>query len=151
MEKKKAILVIGILIIVTLVVYALNPDTNSNGTKITIYKTLTCGCCEEFITELQDNGFNLDIKVEDNIKVIKEKYQISPDMESCHTSIMGNYFLEGHIPVEAINKLLAEQPEIDGIALPGMPTGSLGMPGEKTEPLIIYSITDGQATEYMRI
>jgi len=37
------------------------------------------------------------------------------------------YFIEGHIPIEAIEKLLTEKPEIDGIALPEMPSGSPGM------------------------
>ena len=52
-------------------------------------------------------------------------------MQSCHTTIMGKYFIEGHVPLQAVNKLLKEQPDIDGIALPGMPIGTPGMPGEK--------------------
>jgi len=33
--------------------------------------------------------------------------------------------------IEAIKKLLEERPGIDSIALPGMPSGSPGMPGPK--------------------
>ena len=51
------------------------------------------------------------------------------------------------MPSEAIMKLLKERPAIDGIALPGMPAGSPGMPGLKTEAFIIYTITDGVVYE----
>ena len=87
----------------------------------------------------------------ENMQSIKTKYDIPKNMESCHTSIIDNYFVEGHIPLEAINKLLIEKPLIDGIALPNMPSGSPGMPGIKRETFVIYSITNGQIGEFMRI
>jgi hypothetical protein len=66
-------------------------------------------------------------------------------MESCHTVEIENYFVEGHVPIEAIQKLLNEKPDINGIALPGMPSGSPGMPGLKMEKFKIHQITlDGQ-------
>jgi hypothetical protein len=46
--------------------------------------------------------------------------------------------------VTAINKLLTERPNIKGISLPGMPEGSPGMSGRKTEPFTIYEISDGE-------
>ncbi len=72
-----------------------------------------------------------------------EQYKILPDMRSCHTAIIENYFAEGHMPSGAIMKLVKERPAIDGFALPGMPAGSPGMPGPKTEKFIIYALTDG--------
>jgi hypothetical protein len=63
---------------------------------------------------------------------------------SCHTVLLNNYFVEGHIPIEAIEKLLTEKPEINGIALPQMPSGSCGMTGLKLSPFKIYSIKNGQ-------
>ncbi len=82
---------------------------------------------------------------------VKDDYGIPEDMRSCHTSIMGDYYVEGHVPVEAIWKLLQEQPEIDGIALPGMPDGSPGMSGKKEQPFIIYSIADGEVEEFVKL
>jgi hypothetical protein len=35
--------------------------------------------------------------------------------------------IEGHVPIQSINKLLRENPSISGIAVPGMPLGSPGM------------------------
>ena len=73
-------------------------------------------------------------------------------MESCHTTVIGEYFVEGHVPVEAIEKLLAEKPDVAGIGMPGMPSGSPGMPGAKQGQFIIYSINkDGTINEFMRI
>ena len=73
-------------------------------------------------------------------------------MESCHTTVMGNYFVEGHIPLEVVNKLLTEKPDIKGIAMPGMPNGSPGMPGVKRGDFVIYAINnDGSYAEWMRL
>ena len=63
-------------------------------------------------------------------------------LAGCHTMLIGGYVVEGHVPVGAINKLLAERPVIRGISLPGMPEGSPGMTGTKTEPFTIYEISD---------
>jgi len=54
------------------------------------------------------------------------------------------YFIEGHVPIEAIDKLLTEKPEINGIALPGMPSGSPGMPGLKLYPFKIHSVKENK-------
>ena len=86
-----------------------------------------------------------------SLHAIKIKHNIPLEMQSCHTTILGKYFIEGHVPIEAINKLLKEQPDIDGIALPGMPIGTPGMPGEKEEPYIIYQLVDGKSSVFMTI
>ena len=80
---------------------------------------------------------------------IKQQYHIPEDMLSCHTAVIEDYFVEGHVPVEAIEDMLGEKPDIDGIALPGMPPGSPGMPGEKTGVLEIYAILDGVKSEFV--
>jgi hypothetical protein len=54
------------------------------------------------------------------------------------------YFIEGHIPIETIEKLLTEKPEIDGIALPEMPLSSHGTPGLKIEKWKIHSVKNAQ-------
>ena len=86
-----------------------------------------------------------------SLHIIKKKHNIPLEMQSCHTTILGKYFIEGHVPIEAINKLLKEKPDIDGIALPGMPIGTPGMPGEKEEPYIIYQLVDGKSSVFMTI
>jgi hypothetical protein len=65
-------------------------------------------------------------------------------MRSCHTSTIGRYFVEGHVPFAAIQQLMEQRPDIDGISLPGMPAGSPGMGGDLEGPLVVYAIDDGQ-------
>lgn len=118
---------------------------------VTVYRSSTCGCCAGYEDYLQEQGFEVDDQVMDDVESIKDDMLIPEDMRSCHTSLVGDYFVEGHVPVEAILALLNEAPAIDGIALPGMPQGSPGMSGDKTEPFVIYSITDGEVEEFMTI
>ena len=124
---------------------------NKNGINVTLYKSPTCGCCGEYTVELENYGFNVEVIKTEDMQSIRDKYGISEEMESCHTMIIGDYFVEGHMPFETIEKLLSEKPDIDGIALPDMPSGVLGMGGEKREEWIIYSIKDGQIFEFERI
>lgn len=49
------------------------------------------------------------------------------DLQSCHTAIVDGYIIEGHVPADDIRKLLAERPDVAGLAVPGMPVGSPGM------------------------
>lgn len=82
---------------------------------------------------------------------MNEELKIPEDMSSCHNTIIGDYFVVGHMPIEAITKLFTEKPNIDGIALPEMPSGSPGMSGSKMEIFKIYAISDGKATEFMSL
>ncbi len=121
------------------------------STLVTVYSSPTCGCCHEYEKYLKDEGFEVEsIRMED-LTEMKEDLGIPSDMQSCHTTMVEEYFVEGHVPVEAIWKLLEEQPEIDGIALPGMPSGSPGMGGDKAEPSMIYSVVEGSVEEFMTL
>ncbi len=121
------------------------------STLVTVYRSPTCGCCQEYERYLEAEGFNVEsIKTEDHTE-IKDRLDIPPDMRSCHTAMIEEYFIEGHVPVEAIRKLLEERPLIDGIALPGMPSGSPGMGGDKEQPFIIYSIVEGKVDEFVTL
>jgi hypothetical protein len=82
--------------------------------------------------------------VDENIGAVKDVYGIPAEMRSCHTSTIGRYFVEGHVPFAAIQQLMEQHPDIDGISLPGMPVGSPGMGGELNGPLVVYAIDGGQ-------
>lgn len=117
----------------------------------TIFKSPSCGCCVGFAGELKMSDFQVDVINTNDMVHVKEEHDIPHNMQSCHTTVIGDYFIEGHVPIEAVQKLLEERPAIDGIALPGMPGGSPGMPGVKREPFVIYQITGGVPSEYMSI
>ena len=157
--KKIWFLFIGIIIILAgIIIFALTKassfeNINAMPGEIEIHKSLTCGCCSTYASYV-DGKVSPEVKTFDvkDSKEIKIKYGVPSELESCHTTIFGNYFIEGHMPLEAVEKLLKEQPDIKGIALPGMPSGSPGMPGPKSGEFIIYAVNnDGTSNEFMRI
>jgi hypothetical protein len=107
-----------------------------------LYKNPECSCCEEYAKYLRRNGFNVTVKVTHNMSLISRQHGVPEKLAGCHTMLIGGYVVEGHVPVSAINKLLSERPKIKGISLPGMPEGSPGMTGSKTEPFTIYEISE---------
>lgn len=124
---------------------------NLAKTSIKIFYSPTCSCCHQYISYLKQNGFEvLEEKEMAKRMEILEKYQIPDEMTACHTLLVGDYFVEGHMPVEVIKKLLEEKPKIDGIALPGMPQGSPGMPGFKVGKWTIYAFSNGQPSEFTK-
>jgi hypothetical protein len=116
-----------------------------------MYASPTCGCCSQYATYLRDNGHEIDVQHVDDLAEIKSRHGIPPEAESCHTTLLDDYVVEGHVPVEAIDKLLTERPQIDGIALPEMPAGSPGMPGPNTTPFQILAITDNTTSPYLTL
>lgn len=145
---------VGFVLMIGITAYAALPSadiTSANGPKVTIYKSPNCGCCVRHGAYLKANGFDVDVEVIDDMSGIKDKYGIPQNMQSCHTTVMGDYFVEGHVPVEAFRKLLEEQPDIDGIALPEMPSGSPGMPGPKLELFEIFRLKNRQAEPYITL
>jgi|SRR3989344_86506 len=110
------------------------------GQEVVVYKSPTCGCCSVYATYLKKKGFKVMIEDVTDMSSVKRGNGIPPELSSCHTSLVGGYVVEGHIPVEAIQKLLSEKPAIKGIAMPGMPVGSPGMPGTKEFPFEIWKL-----------
>lgn len=87
----------------------------------------------------------------DDLQPIRERYRIPDAGVGCHTLVIDGYVVEGHVPVEAIDRLLSERPQLDGIAVVGMPPNSPGMGGPNGEPLEILSFRDGRVSDYMSV
>ena len=111
----------------------------SNGIHATLYKSPTCGCCGQYGNHLVENGYEVETKMTTDMGAIKAQFDVPYELESCHTVIIDDYVVEGHVPEAAIAKLLAEKPDIKGIGMAGMPSGSPGMPGPKAD-FMIYTI-----------
>ena len=109
----------------------------------TLYKNPQCSCCEGYAQYLEKNGFKVEVKPTNDLAEISRNAGVPEDLEGCHTMFVGGYVVDGHVPVDVIRKLLAEKPAIAGITLPGMPSGSPGMTGPKTETWTIYAVTKG--------
>ena len=117
----------------------------------TVYKAPNCGCCNGYIAELKKQGYEVDVKPTEDMGSIKEQYGIEEDKQSCHTTVIGDYFVEGHVPLAAVEKLLSEKPAIDGIGLPGMPIGTPGMPGVKQAPYEVYQKNGSDFSPFMTL
>ena len=117
-----------------LIVNILNSQESSAKTqenidirKVVSYRSASCGCCKKWINHLRDNGLEVVDNIVEDVSAIKIQYQIPNNLRSCHSAQIANYTIEGHVPIESINKLFRERPNIDGIAVPGMPVGTPGM------------------------
>jgi hypothetical protein len=122
--------------------------------QITVYKTATCGCCHRWVAHLESEGFDVTAIDVDNLPVIKVANGISPELSSCHTALIDGHVIEGHVPADAIRRMLSENPELAGLSVPGMPAGSPGMevPSGQVQPHNILSIDQqGVAKVYERV
>ncbi|OGH73913.1 MAG: hypothetical protein A3C90_02755 [Candidatus Magasanikbacteria bacterium RIFCSPHIGHO2_02_FULL_51_14] len=123
-----------------------------DAVKVTVYKSPTCGCCGNYVSYLKKEGYDVEVVTTENMDAIKEQFHIPGEAQSCHTSVFGDYAVEGHMPIEAVRKLLAEKPDIAGIALPGMPSGSPGMPGTKQGQFVVRGFDEsGEMSEFMSL
>lgn len=118
---------------------------------VTLYKNPQCDCCESYASYLGHHGFSVKVIPTNDLTVMGQKYGIPAGQDPCHISLIGGYVVGGHIPVEVIDKLLAEKPQITGINLPGMPAGLPGMPGDKPSRLSIYEIGKGSPKVYATV
>jgi len=75
-----------------------------------------------------------------------------PDaLASCHTGVIEDYVVEGHVPARELKRLLAERPRALGLAVPAMPRGSPGMEADVTDPYAVLLVQrDGRYTTYAR-
>jgi hypothetical protein len=106
-----------------------------------LYRNPNCACCDQYADYLKKNGFEVEVVDDYDGVQMKEQNRIPEHLYGCHTMKVGPYVFEGLIPLESIQKVLAERPFIKGLSVPGMPMGAPGMPGMKREPLKVYSLS----------
>jgi hypothetical protein len=129
------------------------PGTVGNATPvpaITVYKTPMCGCCTQWVEHLQADGFKVQVETVEETHTVQSNLGVPQQLGSCHTAVVGNYWVEGHVPADLIRKLLEEKPtHIKGIAVPGMVPGSPGMESPHPVKYEILSVDDkGQVAVY---
>jgi hypothetical protein len=92
-----------------------------------VWKMRACSCCVGWAKRFEAAGFATKVHEVDEVDAIRAEAGVPADLGGCHTSKIAGYVVEGHVPVAAVRRLLAEQPAILGLAVPGMPLGSPGM------------------------
>lgn len=113
---------------------------------VELFKTPGCGCCDGYADHLRANGFEVTVREADDLERLSAAAGVPAPLQGCHTAMIDGYAVSGHVPIAQVKRLLAERPAIRGISLPGMPVGTPGMPGPKTETWTTYAIgEDGSA------
>lgn len=108
---------------------AATPTLDFTGTVMTLVKAPTCSCCDAYAELLREAGATVTVEAVEDLATRKAAAGVPPSLWSCHTVFVDAYVVEGHVPFTAIKVLLESRPQLTGIALPGMPEGSPGMPG----------------------
>lgn len=119
-----------------------------------VWKQRACGCCKAWAKHFEAAGFGVTIHEVDDVTPTRALAGVPEDLAGCHTARAGGYVIEGHVPVEAVQRLLSERPSIAGLAVPGMPMGSPGMEveGEPAEPFDIVAFAgDGRRYVFMAV
>ena len=109
---------------------------------MTVYRDPSCGCCTAWAGIARNAGYQVEVVDHPDMPAIKQQYGVPDELTSCHTTIVGGYAVEGHVPLEDVQRLLKDKPAgIRGIAVAGMPLGSPGMevPGGTKQPFKVLT------------
>ena len=121
---------------------------------IEVWKDPNCGCCKDWISHMEQNGFKAKV-FETGNNAARARLGMPQQLGSCHTALVQGYVIEGHVPAQDIQRLLKEKPQALGLAVPGMPIGSPGMDGpayggrrDRYEVLLV--LQDGSTRVFQR-
>jgi len=110
-----------------------------------------CGCCTSWVEYFKEHGAAVELSEDGNRSSFRSEHGITDEAASCHTAVVEGYAIEGHVPVGAVRRLLADRPEAVGLALPGMPADSPGMGGDAStweqQPVMLIG-SDGEMTAF---
>jgi hypothetical protein len=112
---------------------------------VAVTKDPNCECCTAWVEHIRAAGFPIEVTV-GAVAPLKAKLGVPRALASCHTAQVGGYVIEGHVPADAIKRLLAEKPAVTGLAVPGMPTGAPGMELPDREPDIYDVVQFGASS-----
>ena len=102
---------------------------------VNVTKSADCTCCDGWVDHMRKAGFDVDVKVVDDVRPTATRLGVAENLRSCHTSVVEGYVIEGHVPAGDVKRLLAQNPKAAGLAVPGMVLGSPGMDfGSQKEP-----------------
>ena len=128
------------------------PSASADLPTVTVYKSPSCQCCSEWVSHMKEQGFQVEVESKLRLKPVKKQVGLPSSLAACHTSVVGNYVVEGHVPAQDVKKLLRDGPEVRGLSVPGMPVGSPGMEqGGRVEPYEVVTFTpSGETSVFSR-
>lgn len=129
------------------------PTVPTTRPLVEVWKDPNCGCCQDWIAHMEQNGFAVKIYNTGN-NAVRAKLGLPPKLGSCHTARVQGYVLEGHVPATEVQRLLQTRPRALGLAVPGMPVGSPGMDGAvyagRRDPYEVLLVRLDGSTEVFR-
>lgn len=141
------IIVIGTIFVISLAAFLFwprqpeAPQIPEGKIEMVMYKDPNCGCCTEWAYYMSRNEFYVHQEATQAMMAVKQSVGVPARFESCHTAVVGDYFVEGHVPVEDVRRLLNEKPaDAIGLTVPGMPIGSPGMEGPNPQEYNVYLV-----------
>jgi len=105
------------------------------------------------VGHLRASGFEVREENVADLVPVKRRLGVPAALQSCHTAVIGDYVVEGHVPADLIQRLLRERPAVLGLAVPGMPVGAPGMetPGRPAERYDVLTFDrSGRTTVFAR-
>lgn len=136
--------------LVALIIVPSGPTTLAENADVVVYKTSSCSCCRNWVAYLRGAGLEVTVINVSNTQAVQSRVGVPRKLGSCHTAVAGDYWVEGHVPTDLIQRLTTEKPDdIRGIAVPGMPIGPPGMegPNPATYDVVAYD-TEGNTSVY---
>jgi hypothetical protein len=110
-------------------------SANASAATLLVTKSATCGCCAHWVEHMKKAGFTVKVNTVEDVTPTARRLGVPDALRSCHTSEIGGYVIEGHVPAADVKRLLATKPKAAGIAVPGMVMGSPGMEhGDHKQP-----------------
>ena len=125
---------------------AMATATHAGAPMVMVEKSATCGYCAGWVEHMRASGFEVEVRnvSPERLDLTKRMLGVEPEHQSCHTAVVDSYVIEGHVPAADVRRLLAERPSALGLAVPGMPFGSPGMPTDgEPEPYDVLLLNQG--------
>lgn len=121
------------------------------GEALVVYKNPNCGCCTKWVEYMKANGFRLSVTETTDTEPIKKRYKVPANLQSCHTSVVAGYVIEGHVPAADVRRLLKEKTKgVVGLTIPGMPQSAPGMDGTPQAYAVLAFDAKGKTTVYAK-
>ena len=127
----------------------LHPAADAAAKTLVVHEGPHCGCCGQWREHMEAAGFNVELSKTHELGAVKAAAGVPRRLASCHTAQIGGYYVEGHVPAEEVQRLLAERPAAWGLAVAGMPAGAPGMemPDGRVQPYEVLLVKADGSTE----
>ena len=115
-----------------------------------VHKDPNCGCCNGWAAHIRSAGLHVAVDEREDLATIRRRLGVPDDLGACHTAEIDGYVVEGHVPAQAVQRLLKERPAAIGLAVPGMPPGSPGMESPNPRPYDVLLFDNSGRRVFMR-